>query len=31
MKFLDVVSDVTAEIDLGALLQKVMGEATRDA
>ena len=29
MEFLDVVSDVTAEIDLGALLQKVMGEATR--
>ena len=29
MEFLDVVSDVTSEIDLGALLQKVMGEATR--
>ena len=29
MEFLDVVSDVTAEIDLGVLLQKVMGEATR--
>ena len=29
MKFLDVVSDVTAEIDLGVLLQKVMSEATR--
>ncbi len=28
MKFLDVVSDVTSEIDLGALLQKVMSEAT---
>ena len=28
MQFLDVVSDVTAEIDLGALLQKVMSEAT---
>ncbi len=29
MQFFDVVSDVTAEIDLGALLQKVMSEATR--
>ena len=29
MEFLDVVSDVTSEIDLGALLQKVMSEATR--
>ena len=29
MAFLDVVSDVTSEIDLGALLQKVMSEATR--
>ena len=29
MEFLDVVSDVTSEIDLGQLLQKVMGEATR--
>src|SRR3990170_1646188 len=29
MEFFDVVSDVTAEIDLGALLQKVMSEATR--
>ncbi len=29
MEFLDVVSDVTAEIDLGALLAKVMSEATR--
>lgn len=29
MEFLDIVSDVTAEIDLGTLLQKVMGEATR--
>ena len=28
MQFLAVVSDVTAEIDLGALLQKVMSEAT---
>ena len=28
-EFFDVVSDVTAEIDLGALLQKVMSEATR--
>ena len=29
VEFLDLVSDVTSEIDLGALLQKVMGEATR--
>jgi adenylate cyclase len=29
MEFFNVVSDVTAEIDLGALLQKVMSEATR--
>ena len=29
MEFLDVVSDVTSEIDLSQLLQKVMGEATR--
>ncbi len=29
MKFLEVVSDVTSEIDLGQLLQKVMSEATR--
>ncbi|MEE9239810.1 MAG: GAF domain-containing protein, partial [bacterium] len=29
MEFLDVVSDVTSEIDLGALLQKVMAEATK--
>ncbi len=29
MEFLDVVSDVTSEIDLGAMLQKVMSEATR--
>ena len=29
MEFLDIVSDVTAEIDLGALLQRVMLEATR--
>jgi len=29
MQFLDVVSDVTSEIDLGAMLQKVMSEATR--
>ena len=29
MKFLDIVSDITSEIELGALLQKVMGEATR--
>ena len=29
MLFLDIVSDVTAEIDLGSLLQRVMVEATR--
>ena len=29
MEFLDIVSDVTAEIDLGSLLQRVMVEATR--
>ena len=29
MEFFNVVSDMTAEIDLGALLQKVMSEATR--
>ncbi|MBF0396556.1 MAG: GAF domain-containing protein [Desulfobacterales bacterium] len=29
MHFLDVVSDITSEIDLGTLLQKVMAEATR--
>ncbi|MDD5167712.1 MAG: GAF domain-containing protein [Syntrophales bacterium] len=29
MEFFDVVSNVTAEIDLGNLLQKVMSEATR--
>ncbi len=29
MEFFNIVSDVTAEIDLGALLQKVMSEATR--
>ncbi len=29
MQFLDIVSDVTAEIDLGSLLQRVMVEATR--
>ena len=29
MQFLDVVSDVTSEIDLSTLLQKVMSEATR--
>jgi adenylate cyclase len=29
MKFLDVVSEVTSEIDLGSMLQKVMSEATR--
>ena len=28
-EFLDIVSDVTAEIDLGSLLQRVMLEATR--
>ena len=29
MEFLDIVADVTSEIELSALLQKVMGEATR--
>ena len=29
MQFLDIVSDVTAEIDLGSLLQRVMLESTR--
>ncbi len=29
MQFLDVVSDVTSEIELGAMLQKIMREATR--
>ena len=29
LEFLDVVVDVTSEIDLTAMLQKVMGEATR--
>jgi adenylate cyclase len=29
MRFIDVVSDVTADINLGSLLRKVMGEATR--
>ncbi len=29
MEFLDIVSDVTSEIDLSKLLNKVMGEATR--
>ena len=29
IEFLDVVSDVTSELDLAALLQKVMSEATR--
>ncbi len=29
MEFINIVSDVTAEIDLGALLQRVMEEATR--
>ena len=29
MEFLDIVSDVTSEINLNALLAKVMGEATR--
>ena len=29
MKFLDMVSDVTSELELGALLQRVMNEATR--
>ena len=29
MAFLDIVSDVTSELELGSLLQKVMSEATR--
>ena len=29
MEFLDIVADVTSELDLGALLKKVMAEATR--
>ena len=29
MQFLDMVSDVTSELDLGVLLQRVMEEATR--
>ena len=29
MEFIDIVSEVTADIKLGSLLQKVMGEATR--
>lgn len=29
LEFLDIVADITSEIDLGKLLQKVMGEATR--
>ena len=29
LEFLDVVADITSEIDLGALLKKVMAEATR--
>lgn len=29
LEFLDVVADITSEIDLGALLRKVMAEATR--
>ena len=29
MEFIDVVTEVTADIKLGSLLQKVMGEATR--
>lgn len=29
MEFVDVVSDITSEIDLGTLLQKVMAEATK--
>ena len=29
MEFLDVVADVTSDIELGSLLQKVMSEATR--
>ncbi len=29
LEFLDIVADITSEIDLGKLLQKVMSEATR--
>jgi len=29
LEFLDIVADITSEIDLGMLLQKVMSEATR--
>ncbi|MCE5250904.1 GAF domain-containing protein [bacterium] len=29
MEFVDVVSDITSEIDLGSLLQKVMAQATK--
>ncbi|MEI6305308.1 MAG: GAF domain-containing protein [Deltaproteobacteria bacterium] len=29
LEFLDIVADVTSEIDLGTLLRKVMGEATK--
>src|SRR3546814_7943721 len=29
LEFLDIVADVPSEIELGALLQKVLGEATR--
>ena len=29
LEFLDVVADITSEIELGTLLRKVMGEATR--
>jgi adenylate cyclase len=29
LEFLDVVADVTSELELGSLLKKVMGEATR--
>ena len=31
IEFLDLVSDITSEIDLGSLLQRIMGEATRHA
>ncbi len=29
LEFLDLVSDITSELDLGTLLQRIMGEATR--
>ena len=29
LQFLELVSDITSELDLGALLQRIMGEATR--